>query len=89
MERKRILVFSVFVFFISFLSIYGQNKSELFPSELNIQPYTANFLEPKLGFLFQLNRNELRLDIGNSLDILHVYNSNTTLSIGADLFTYT
>jgi len=88
-ERKRILIFSFFVFFITFSNFNGQNKSEIFPNELNIQPYTANFLEPKLGFLFQLNRNELRLDIGNSLDILHVYNSNTTLSLGADLFTYT
>jgi len=61
-----------------------------FPSELNIKPFTANFLEPKLGFLFELNQNQLRLDISNSLDVYHNRPSeNTTFSFGADLFTYT
>lgn len=70
-------------------NLYPQ-KINLFPGELNVQPFTANTLEPKLGFLFQLSKNELRLDIGNSIDILHqTADENVIWSVGADLFTYT
>lgn len=62
---------------------------EFFPGELNIQPFTANILEPKLGFLFQNKNDELRLDIGNSIDILQYHADSKTFSFGADLFTYT
>jgi len=62
----------------------------LFPDDLNVQPFTANILEPKLGFLIQFSKNELRLDIGNSIDVLrYEKNENETLSFGADFFTYT
>lgn len=71
------------------LQIFPQKKLELFPDNLNIQPFTANILEPKLGFLFQLTKNELRLDIGNSLDVIKYLNENESYSFGADLFTYT
>ena len=67
----------------------GQAKLELFPDNLNIQPFTANSLEPKLGFLFQLSKNELELDIGNSIDILKLTEKEKTFSFGADMFTYT
>lgn len=63
---------------------------DLFPGNLNVQPFVANSLEPKIGFLFQLSRNELRLDIGNSIDIFHYKtDDNTTWSFGADFFTFT
>lgn len=68
----------------------SQNKTEIFPDVLLIQPFTANILEPKLGFLFQIGENELRLDIGNSIDVLrHQISEDEYLSFGADLFTYT
>ena len=76
-----ILLFSVL--------INAQTKSELFPDNLTIQPFTANIIEPKLGFVFQLSKSELRLDIGNSIDIYRKQIDNLTYSIGADLFTYT
>ncbi|GJQ62182.1 MAG: hypothetical protein SCALA702_12350 [Melioribacteraceae bacterium] len=70
--------------------VHAQSKWDIFPSDLNVQPFTANFLEPKLGFVFTMNENSLRLDIGNSLDAIH-YNScnDVTWSFGFDLFTYT
>lgn len=71
------------------LLVNAQTKSELFPDNLTIQPFTANMLEPKLGFVFQLSKNELRLDIGNSIDIYRKEIGNLTYSFGADLFTYT
>ncbi len=60
-----------------------------FPKELNIQPFTANFLEPKAGFLFNTSDDKIRLDIGTSQDILHLNNQNNIFSFGADLFTFT
>jgi hypothetical protein len=69
--------------------VFSQINSELFPGNLNIQPFVANFLEPKVGTVFQLGNNELELDIGNSLDIIHIEKENSTYSAGADFFTYT
>jgi hypothetical protein len=70
---------------------FSQWKHELFPTQLNIQPFTANFLEPKAGFSFANNQNQfsLRLDISTSRDIIHWINNTETISIGADLFTFT
>lgn len=71
------------------LLVNAQTKSELFPDNLTIQPFTANMLEPKLGFVFQTSKSELRLDIGSSMDIYRKQVDNLTYSFGADLFTYT
>ncbi|OGU34800.1 MAG: hypothetical protein A2068_00125 [Ignavibacteria bacterium GWB2_35_6b] len=78
------------VLFFNMINIYAQDKIELFPSDLNIQPFSANILEPRLGFIFQTGGNELRLDIGGSADIIKFNKyENVTWSFGADLFTYT
>ncbi len=82
-------VFYLFIIF-NFSIINAQDKFILFPSDLNIMPFTANFLEPKIGFLFQTGGNKIRLEIGNSSDVVHYnLNSNTILSGGVDFFTYT
>lgn len=70
-------------------SIVAQDKSEWFPPSLNIQPFTANFLEPRAGFSYIPSRKEIELDIGTSSDIYHYINDSYILSFGADLFTYT
>lgn len=76
--------------FLFITSVISSQSTALFPGSLNIQPFTANTLEPRLGFLFHLSKNELRLDIGNSIDIIHYrINDNEQISFGADLFTYT
>lgn len=78
------------LFFASLIEINAQYQIELFPGDLNIQPFTANILEPRLGSLFQLGDNELRLDIGSSADIIKYHKcENEIWSFGADLFTYT
>lgn len=69
--------------------INAQKTYEVFPDDLNVQPFTANFLEPKLGFLFNTNNKSLRLDVGNSLDVFRKHlNENEVIAVGADLFTY-
>ncbi len=84
--KRHILVFLIL---ITITKINSQSRFELFPDNLSIQPFAANTLEPKLGFLFQTYKNELRLDIGNSLDFLRFDSGNETFTFGADLFTYT
>jgi hypothetical protein len=75
---------------LCFSSLLGQSRFNFFPNELNIKPFNANALEPKLGFLFKKGENELRLDIGNSREIFHYkIEENRILSFGADLFTFT
>jgi hypothetical protein len=85
MQKKNILLFLILVTNVSF----SQWQHELFPSDLNIQPFTANVLEPKAGFLISTDNNKLRLDISTSRDIIHLSDNNSTISIGADVFTFT
>lgn len=75
--------------FLVTISCYSQSKKEWFPSGLNIQPFTANFLEPRAGFNYLLGEKNIRLDIGTSSDIYSIQDGRSTLSFGADLFTYT
>ncbi len=84
---KKINIILLLIFISSFS--FAQWTSQLFPSELNIQPFTANLLEPKAGFLFSLDKNQLRLDISTSRDILQWNKDKETFSVGADLFTFT
>jgi hypothetical protein len=85
MQKKNILLFVLVFSSIAF----AQWQHQLFPSDLNIQPFTANFLEPKAGFLISTDNNKLRLDISTSRDIIHWSDNNSTISIGADVFTFT
>ena len=56
--------------FIPFFIGSAQEKFELFPSNLLVQPFIANTLKPKLGFEFKNGKNELSLNVGNSMDIV-------------------
>jgi len=86
LNHKSIFVLS----FLFVISNIAQNEIDFFPSNLLVQPFTANTLKSKLGFEFKTNKNELSLNVGNSLDIMHFkVNPKSTLSFGADLFTYT
>ncbi|MCX6173321.1 MAG: DUF1207 domain-containing protein [Ignavibacteriales bacterium] len=67
----------------------AQIEVEYFPDGLTIHPFAANTLEPKLGFLFKINSNELQLNIGNSMDLVRIQKGKQTFSVGADLFTWT
>lgn len=69
--------------------LFGKDTLIYFPKELNIHPFTANILEPRMGFMFKNNVNELRLDIGNSQDLIwYIYDQDKIISFGADFFTY-
>jgi len=81
------ILFSLLIFFIISLNVKAQ--TEWFPEDLNIQPFTAHFLEPKAGFQYLFDIKKVRIDIGTSHDFVHWKNDNKTFSIGADFFTYT
>jgi hypothetical protein len=84
----RILFLLLFLLIINILST-AQTKTEWFPVNLNIQPFTANFLEPKVGFQYLFDIEKVRIDIGTSHDLVKWKTGEQTLSFGADFFTYT
>ena len=84
--KNKILIL-ILLYFSTQLS--AQSQVTWFPSSLNIQPFTANFLEPRAGFAFQTGGNKIRLDISRSQDVAQIDYKNFTLSFGADLFTFT
>ncbi|PID58733.1 MAG: hypothetical protein CR986_07465 [Ignavibacteriae bacterium] len=89
MLNKIKLLFFLIILFLG-NNHFAQSGVELFPGNLLVQPFTANTLKPKLGFDFKTSKNELTLNIGNSLDFFHYkINDYSKLSFGADLFTYT
>jgi hypothetical protein len=59
------------------------------PTGLLFQPLTANTFEPRDGFVVQSGQNKLRLDIGNSMDLLQYKADSLAMTFGADFFTYT
>lgn len=80
----------LFILLISlYLSVFGQS-TEFFPSDMNVHHFKANFLEARMGTAFELNQNNLRLDIGNSREIIHWKKSpHEIFGLGADFFTFT
>jgi hypothetical protein len=71
------------------LNTVAQTATEWFPADLNIQPFTAHFLEPKAGFQYLFDLEKVRIDIGTSRDIIHWNSKDNNFSVGADFFTYT
>ena len=71
------------------LNSTAQTITEWFPADLNIQPFTAHFLEPKMGFQYLFDVDKVRIDIGTSRDIIYWNSENNYFSFGADFFTYT
>jgi len=69
--------------------IKSQTETEWFPSGLNIQPFTANFLEPRVGISYLFGQKNLRLDVGYSSDVVWIKDGNSNFSVGADFFTFT
>lgn len=88
MKMKNLLTLSLLIIINSV--IFSQTKIEYFPDVLNIQPFTANMIEPRIGCSSLMGKERLRLDIGTSLDVIHFKkNDNEVISLGADFFTFT
>jgi len=83
--------FILVLFLLSVVKInsIAQTSTEWFPANLNIQSFTAHFLEPKAGFQYLFDLEKVRIDIGTSHDIIHWKAEDESFSFGADFFTYT
>jgi hypothetical protein len=86
---QKMIKFIFVTFLLSSIYLIQAQTTTWFPSNFNVRPFTANFLEPKAGFAFQTGGNKIRLDISRSTDIAQINYQNSTLSFGMDLFTYT
>jgi len=76
------------LFILSFVSVLSAQVKVVESSGLNFKCLTASFYEPKMGVMKYLDRNSLKVDIGNSLDLIEVKNKNYSISFGADFFAY-
>ncbi len=67
------------------------NQLSFVPYGLLFKPLVANTYEPRDGMLAQSGKNKLRLDIGNSIDLIQYRfaSDSSLLTIGSDFFTYT
>ncbi len=71
------------IFITAFQNILPQNK-------LLFTPIGANVFEPRVGALYQFKDEKLRLDIGTSVDLIDIYqNDSTEFRFGTDFFTFT
>ncbi len=97
MITTRTLTFIIFLAFgstnnaLSEEGIQEDSRIALVPHGLLFRPLLANTYEARVGLLSQLGKNQLRLDIGNSIDLLQysVVKDSTSFSMGTDFFTYT
>jgi hypothetical protein len=88
--KKYYLIFVILIVpFVNRAQTFAETEYEFFPNDLTIHPFTANQLEPRLGFIFKMNSNQLWLNIGNSMDLIRIKHDSEIFSIGADLFTWT
>lgn len=56
---------------------------------MNFKSLIASFCEPKMGIMKYLDRNSLKVDIGNSLDLIKLKSKSYLISFGVDFFAYT
>lgn len=82
----------VLICFTLVTCVFTQNRGfQFYSGTLNFKPLVANTFEPRVGLIWHTNDNRLRLDIGNSIDLIqYQYQSpQQLLTVGADFFTYT
>jgi len=74
---------------IQTLNIQAQNKFELFPYGRNFAHLRANNIEPAVGILYDPASSNLKVDIGNSVDMLkYELGKDKYISIGIDFMGY-
>lgn len=81
---KRILCNLLFCMFLVVLA-----NQKLY-CKLLFEPLLANPIEPRIGAMYQISDNRLRLDIGSSVDLYDFsIVDSSQMSIGADFYTFT
>lgn len=85
--RKFLFLFITLPLFIN----ARETGLSFYSGPLLFKPLVANTFEPRVGLVWRTDGNHLRLDIGNSMDLLQYRfeDPNKCLTIGSDFFTYT
>jgi hypothetical protein len=95
---KNFNVFCLLVFCTALASVCHAEENEQQESAFSFvthgllfRPLIADTFEPRVGMLAQFGKNNLELDIGNSIDLLQYKkeNDSSALTLGADFFTFT
>lgn len=81
-------IFNAFLI-LSFFSVSNAQVKVVESNGLNFGILRASFYEPKMGIMKYFNRNSLKVDIGNSLDLIEFKEKNFLLTAGVDFFAYT
>jgi len=86
--KKIVILFSLFLFCINPLG--AQTKFEFLPQGLNFLPLRANMQEAKIGVLYYPDNANLKVDIGNTMDLLsfHFPASQSKLNFGIEFMAY-
>jgi hypothetical protein len=65
-------------------------KIELLPAGFNFMPLKAGIDEPRMGILYYTANSDLKLDIGNSMDVLgfNFPSAKSRITVGADFMAY-
>lgn len=76
---------------VSYFILFFLSQSLLFSQdEWSFKPFLASPFEGRVGSMYQISNNKLRLDIGNSFDLLKIVDLDSfKMNIGADFFTLT
>ncbi len=93
MKRYLPLLFSLFLIYTPAYSFDEPDsltsKWELFPSHKNFKPLMANLIEPRIGLLKFTCTDEMRVDIGNSIDMTAFeLDQNNSFHLGIDFFAF-
>jgi hypothetical protein len=91
MTRILLLCFISLFSIISFPQNIQENENNLtpFPDGLNFLPLRANNQEAKMGILYYPSSTNLKLDIGNSIDLLKInLQEKTYLTFGIEFMAY-
>ncbi|NCQ18053.1 MAG: hypothetical protein COZ80_05345 [Ignavibacteria bacterium CG_4_8_14_3_um_filter_37_9] len=89
--KVRYLIFLGLIYFIGFPSqVYSQTQFEFLPDGLNFLPLRANNQEAKLGVLYYPENANLKVDIGNTMDLLSFQfpQSKSKLNLGIEFMAY-
>lgn len=80
----------IILFLLLITYSFPQNKKfELFPAGLNFIPLRANNQEARIGLIFFTENNNLKLDIGNNIDLLNFHlSSKERLTAGIEFMAY-
>ncbi len=80
----------LFTLFSLFNLYFSQNnvKISLFPEQLNYLTSKANFDEPRFGINYLVKTNDLKVDIGNSMDVVGITFDEYYATLGIDFFAF-